>query len=460
MFRSGRAAAPPHRWRRHANPYTPTIAIEDEFRAPGTGLPVSDDEAEMGPSERPQTGGTSETGDPGAGGGPSRAERFAGEYRLLGPLPVWGNELPLPRGSLQRGEHVLSRERVLLALLDPPPERAEQSDLIPSSGERSEPAASAVGRALWDRALRLSHVDHHALPQLVESSSPGRGGGSAAPPAFLAWQLDHGPTCRERLAERPAGLGAIEALRVVQHLAEGLEAVHGRDEIHGCLAAANVLLTPVGARLLAVGFGPFQHRAAGGPAAGWIYRAPEQLPGGGGAIGPACDVWALGVLLHELVTGAPPLHSRDGLAAAPHDIDELVARLPELSALTPAVSEASSRRQLVELLGATLQIDPAQRWRAGEIAQRAHQAIRELQPRQTAARGTPMVSSAGGSTSARSENRSDAGDWHQARGWLGERRRALAMEEDTVPLWLLWMLPAAALAAMVAMVWLLLVLLR
>jgi hypothetical protein len=236
-----------------------------------------------------------------------------------------------------------------------------------------------------------------------------------------------------------------------------------------------VLLTPIGARLLAPGFGSFNHRDATGLATGWIHRAPEQLPGGFGTIGPPCDVWAIGVLFHELIWGWPPLHEPEALEAPPHSLPELTRRLRAADLTNPAapasaleeVDEALSQRAreiTAELLRLTLQFEPARRTRADEIAQWAHLAVRDLQPRRVphgaATAATPPLSNISSSAPGNSSvlpsppslHRSGVPDLGSTRTWIGERRRAFLAEEDDTPAWLLWLLPALALLVIVSLV--------
>jgi hypothetical protein len=116
----------------------------------------------------------------------------------------------------------------------------------------------------------------------------------------LAEQLDGTPMPPRRAAQLLLGLA-----RAVQH-------AHEQGIVHRDLKPANVLLTETGvakiadfglAKLLDVEQGQTQSGAVlGSPS----YMAPEQAEGKVRAIGPATDVYALGAILYELLTGRPP----------------------------------------------------------------------------------------------------------------------------------------------------------
>lgn len=436
-------------------------------------------------------------------------ERFVGEYRLLEVLPSWGKELWLP-DALYRAEHALSRQSALVAVLHP--EQLSPPRARSTTGNETEledpqlhrPVVASARVAVWDRALRLGGVDHHCLPELLESNSPqttqliprpgeqaqDEGSGDARRRlAFLAWQLDRGPTLRERLvtAGGKTPLPPAEALRVLQHVAEGIDTLHSREEIHGGLCPANILLTPIGARLLAPGFCTFNHRRAQGPADGWIYRAPEQLPGGQGPLGPACDVWALGALLYELLTHRPLSEAKALLVAQEPDsaseppassgtveqlasrcralhsgtlMDELLVELRDLFAgahdahRTPELPE-----EVGEILTLTLAAEASRRTRADEIAHLAHLASRALSSRRVGvahSRSDSIGEGAAVAASARRKapapktpSRPRVDDWGQSRSWLQQRRAEFDAEEEDTPSWFLWLLPAVLFALVV-----------
>jgi len=138
--------------------------------------------------------------------------------------------------------------------------------------------------------------------------------GDAGGAAFIAMEYVEGRSLRERIDEGVVSLA--EALRYGIDMADAISYAHNRGIVHRDLKAANVIITTAG-RPKIVDFGLARRSAAlvsdavatesAEPLAraGTPYAmAPEQLRGA--AEDPRTDIWALGVLLHEMVSQAKP----------------------------------------------------------------------------------------------------------------------------------------------------------
>jgi serine/threonine protein kinase/tetratricopeptide (TPR) repeat protein len=139
--------------------------------------------------------------------------------------------------------------------------------------------------------------------------------GEAHGSAFIAMEYVDGRSLRDRLEQ-----GAIpieEALRYGVQAADALAYAHDHSVVHRDFKAANIMMSADG-RLKIVDFGlarrgdalvadatTFASAVLAGDAAGTPYAmAPEQVRGE--ATDQRTDIWALGVLLYEMVTGAKP----------------------------------------------------------------------------------------------------------------------------------------------------------
>jgi WD40 repeat protein/tRNA A-37 threonylcarbamoyl transferase component Bud32 len=127
---------------------------------------------------------------------------------------------------------------------------------------------------------------------------------------YLALELVEGGSLGGRLAGKPQP--PREAAALVQTLARTTHHAHGQGIIHRDLKPANVLLTPDGAPKIA-DFGLARLHAGGaretreGDVMGTpAYMAPEQATGRVEGVGPAADVYSLGVILYEMLTGRVP----------------------------------------------------------------------------------------------------------------------------------------------------------
>lgn len=166
--------------------------------------------------------------------------------------------------------------------------------------------------------------------------------------AALAMKLMRGKTWRHRLREQFAGHGPEEPppdlegnLRVLIAVANAVAFAHSRGVLHRDLKPDNVMIGDFGEVLvldwgLAVRFRATDsavrapsaasvEKMAGTP----VYMAPEMVEGNGADLGPPTDVYLLGGLLHEILTGRPP-HAGRKLA------DVLLAAFESRPPLFPA----------------------------------------------------------------------------------------------------------------------------
>ncbi|MGZ6131550.1 MAG: protein kinase domain-containing protein [Myxococcaceae bacterium] len=160
---------------------------------------------------------------------------------------------------------------------------------------------------------------------------------------FLTMERLEGGTLAHRLRDH-GRMSTAEALPLVLQMCDGLSAAHAEGVVHRDFKSSNVLLVQRrggsgesgGTRAVITDFGiarPFETGGEREPGltggAGMIgtpeYMAPEQVTGG--AITPSTDVFALGVVMYEMVTGELPFTGETPLATAAKRIQE-VARAP------------------------------------------------------------------------------------------------------------------------------------
>jgi tetratricopeptide (TPR) repeat protein len=149
-----------------------------------------------------------------------------------------------------------------------------------------------------------------------------------------------------------AGIDPDESLRPVAMLADALRYAHGKNIVHRDVKSANVLLDSRGLPYL-VDFGVAAPAGSdeGNGSGSKIAMSPEQQAGGQAS--PADDVFALGVLIHELLTGNPPTGAdRQGIAGQLADGSPMPAALSGLLAdmLAPDAAGRPDAETVVERL--------------------------------------------------------------------------------------------------------------
>lgn len=176
---------------------------------------------------------------------------------------------------------------------------------------------------------------------------------------YMVQELLPGPTLEQRIAD-VAGQGGsfspAEAQAIVAQLAGALDAAHAAGMVHRDVKPANALWNGAGALVLtdfgiakALGGALTQTQAGvvmGTPA----YIAPEQAQGQ--PLGPATDIYALGVILYELLTGRVPFTAPESLAVLLQHVQDAPAPPRALRPDLPAAVEAVVLRALAKEPGA------------------------------------------------------------------------------------------------------------
>lgn len=129
---------------------------------------------------------------------------------------------------------------------------------------------------------------------------------------FLAMEFLEGETVQARLQKRPLPLP--DALDIAMQAAQGLQAAHERAIVHRDIKSSNIMLTlKGGVKIMDFGLARIAGRTrltqAGSAIGTPAYMSPEQARGG--EVGRQSDLWSLGVVLYEMVTGRLPFRGEN-----------------------------------------------------------------------------------------------------------------------------------------------------
>lgn len=167
---------------------------------------------------------------------------------------------------------------------------------ILSSPYADDPAFTA---RFLDEARAAASLSHPSLVHVYDS-------GSDEGSHFIVMELlDRHRTLRQVLDQR-GRLDRDEVLRIGRELLAGLRVVHERGLVHCDVKAANIMLGPGPAKLIDFGIASEPHQGIEGDTSigSLQFMSPEQLHGE--ALTPASDLFSLGAVMYEALTGRPP----------------------------------------------------------------------------------------------------------------------------------------------------------
>jgi serine/threonine-protein kinase len=293
------------------------------------------------------------------GSGSSRIGARVGTYRLTALIGRGGmGEVYLAERSDGEFEQTVAIKRLRLGFDSP----------------------QAIARFRAERAI-LARLEHPHIARLLD------GGVTEEGLPFLTMEYVRGEAIDQFCEERD--LSIEERLRLFVHVCRAIDFAHRNLVVHRDLKPSNILVTGDGEVKL-LDFGIAKLLEEGGDAAatrtGLLlltpeYASPEQVRGGG--ITTATDIYALGLLLHEILTGrrAQPIAdlSPAGVARA---VCEQAPMLP--SAAAPERLARRLRGDLDMIVATALHKDPARRYASAERL--ADDVLRHLEGRPIQAR--------------------------------------------------------------------------
>lgn len=219
--------------------------------------------------------------------------------------------------------------------------------------------SDAVRSRFRGEALALARLNHPGIAALYDV-------GEQDGIDYLVMECVHGQSLREKLREGP--LPVADATRIAREIAEALEEAHAQGVVHRDLKPANVMITPRGhakvldfgvAKLLANTSATQSFLETSGIVGTPLYMSPEQVLGQ--TVDTRTDLWSLGAVYYETLTGRPPFTGDSAVAVLRAITSDRCAPIRQVQ---PGLPEDAER-----IVARALEKDPGRRYAtAAEVA--------------------------------------------------------------------------------------------
>lgn len=206
---------------------------------------------------------------------------------------------------------------------------------------------------------------------------------------YIVMELVTGQNLKDYL-NQTGPLDPWQALKIADQIAEALSEAHTRQIVHRDIKPQNILLTEEGIAKV-TDFGIARAADAGtlvntGSMLGTAqYLSPEQARGK--PVGPSTDLYGLGVVLYEMLTGAPPFSGDSAIAVALRHVQEPV---PDVRTLRPDIPAP-----IAAIVAKLLEKDPEDRYGSADAFRRAVKQVMDPEAVESALVAVPPVKKRG-----------------------------------------------------------------
>jgi serine/threonine-protein kinase len=236
--------------------------------------------------------------------------QLVGNYRVLSPLGEGG------MGAVYLAEHPVIERRAAVKVLHA--DLATQPEVV---------------QRFWNEARAATAIGHPGIVQVIDF------GQTADGQPYLLMEFLDGRSLTQTIKEE-GPLAPARAIFIADQIADALAAAHAKSIVHRDLKPDNVFVLGNRVKVLDFGIAKLEQAEAGRTRTGMVlgtpaYMAPEQCEGRPD-VDARADVYAMGIVLFEMLTGRLPFSGTFGELVVAH----LTVAPPLPSSLNPAVPAA------------------------------------------------------------------------------------------------------------------------